>query len=173
MGRGKRGYPKSLALDRFWTTKHFGVLFVPPFGLCYGAVGIYHYRVATGFVVAEGDDGCAVTQVTEHGGDGSHPCIDPFPGRKRIQDIRAGIEQLHLNIQTGFSIPAFFFGIPHQKSFMLAQPCGGNFHNLRGHSEVYGKAKSHGGCYRLQYFLKHNVLRRCFSPVRLRAKDTR
>lgn len=38
MGR-ERGYPKSLALDRFWTTKHFGVLFVPPLAFAMGLSG--------------------------------------------------------------------------------------------------------------------------------------
>ena len=68
------------------------------------------------------DDGGAVAQVAEHGGQGAHGGETPFPGGQGVEDVRAGVEQLHLDVEPGFLVPALLFGVPRHKGLVFAHP---------------------------------------------------
>ena len=87
------------------------------------------------------DDGGAVAQVAEHGGQGAHGGETPFPGGQGVEDVRAGVEQLHLDVEPGFLVPALFLGVPHQEGFVLVQPRGGDFDEISREGAAYGQVQ--------------------------------
>ena len=140
--RGQRGGEEGLAAHGLGAAVHFGVVLVPALDLGDGAVGADDDGGAErGLVVGLRDDGGAVAQVAEHGGQGAHGGETPFPGGQGVEDVRAGVEQLHLDVEPGFLVPALFLGVPHQEGFVLVQPRGGDFDEISREGAAYGQVQ--------------------------------
>ena len=156
MGGAHGGDQEGLALHGLGAAQHVGVVFVPALDFGDGAVLADHHAVGHGFIVAVGNDDGVVTQVAQHGRHGAHAREDPFAGRQSVQNVGAGVEVFDFNVQTGFFIPAFFLGIPHQEGFVLVHPRGGHFHQFPGGHGGAGDAQNkHGGHCQGNPFFQH------------------
>ncbi|MFR4118578.1 MAG: hypothetical protein ACLT2T_06845 [Bilophila wadsworthia] len=97
-------------------------------------------------------------QVAEHGGQGAHGGETPFPGGQGVEDVRAGVEQFHLDVEPGFLVPALFLGVPHQEGSCSSSHAVGTLTRSAGEGAAYGQVQHAKGRGHAQKALPHKEL---------------